>query len=252
MRSIVSFLILGVVIWGCQSTSLHIAPYCDVERLLYVDSDILVYDKAPNFLCVPGVYEKDSLVGRAASTFKVERVDQMVAHRLDYATSGIVVFARHAAALTALHDQFRRREVQKIYKSVVSRGYGGQMPSLDGDITLPIQRDSQRGAPFMSCGDSDGQGKESHTVWRTKSIAAAVNGQTLALLSMQPRTGRTHQLRVHAAAVGMPMVGDAFYAPPDVQQLAPRLHLHAEQIFLTHPVSGRPVTFKAQCPFRIL
>jgi tRNA pseudouridine32 synthase/23S rRNA pseudouridine746 synthase len=241
----------------------EVDAYPDGERLLYADDDLLVYDKPPNVLSVPGLRDKTSLVESVAQRFKMDRVDQMVVHRLDYATSGVIVFARHVAALKALHTQFRRKEVHKLYKAVVCVGAGAagaRLPALAGEVTLPILRDAARGRPFMCVRDPDGIGKPSLTVWRADSVSSvgnsgsgsdSDNGLSLALLSMQPRTGRTHQLRVHAAAVGLPMLGDAFYAPPHVADLAPRLLLHAERISFMHPFTGLPLVVTAPCPFRL-
>jgi len=212
----------------------------------------------------------------------------MIVHRLDYATSGLIVFARHVSVLKALHEQFRQKRVKKNYKAIVCRGNfhpssrsqavdgrgAHTMPALEGEISLPILRDAQRGPPFHCAKDVEGVGKPSLTIWR---VHAMRTGQmplemtdmdqtgprpyedepttyvdhTLALLSMEPRTGRTHQLRIHAADCGMPICGDPFYAPLPVTALAPRLLLHAENLVLTHPVTGKPMSFHAQAPFRL-
>jgi len=289
LRSVVGkqTLLASALSTGLESV-VEVDAYPDGERLLYLDDDLLIYDKPPNVLSVPGLCDKASLVGSIAQRFKMDRVgtctpflpfvlvythsllrinritshtDQMVVHRLDYATSGVIVFARHVAALKALHTQFRRKEVHKLYKAVVCVGAGAagaRLPALAGEVTLPILRDAARGPPFMCVRDPDGIGKPSLTVWRADTVDSvgssgcdSDSGPSLALLSMQPRTGRTHQLRVHAAAVGLPMLGDTFYAPPHVADLAPRLLLHAERISFVHPFTGLPLVVTAPCPFRL-
>lgn len=242
-------------ILGILDTVVHIDEYNDIERLLYCDEDIIVYDKPPNFPSVPGVYDKDSIVSRAAITFNIDRIDRMIVHRLDYATSGVLVMARNIEALKALHTQLRRKQTRKIYKAIVARtGDKKRFTSLSGEIALPIVRDPDCGPPFHCCRDPDGQGKPSLTVWRAEEVVTSDDEKqpTMAMLSLEPRTGRTHQLRVHAAAVGMPILGDSFYAPPAIIEKAPRLLLHASEISLLHPFTGRAMTFRAKCPFRIL
>jgi len=242
----------------------------DMQSLLYADNDLLVYNKPANVLSVPGLHEKDSLAKHIAHTWGLHRVDKMIVHRLDYATSGVLCFARNEAALRMLHNQFRRKEVRKYYRAVVYCSGKDYPSALQGEIRLPIVRDIERGSPFHCIRDPDGVGKQSLTLWTMDGYVSQSQSQSkyesiishseekgdfmkgfTAMLCMEPRTGRTHQLRIHASATGMPIHGDSFYAPDDVASMAPRLLLHAERLCLVHPFSGRPMQFRAECPFSL-
>ena len=119
------------------------------ETLIYLDSDLIVVNKPSFAQTAPGFRENDSLASRIQTLFGIERLDHMVCHRLDYATSGIVVFARNHDALKVLNAQFRERsKVYKRYSAIVS----GIMDSYEGEIDLPLKKDGDRGgAPLISC-----------------------------------------------------------------------------------------------------
>mmetsp|Transcript_19852 Transcript_19852/g.27317 ORF Transcript_19852/g.27317 Transcript_19852/m.27317 type:complete len:180 (+) Transcript_19852:226-765(+) len=113
--------------------------------VLYFDDDVIIINKPPYAQTAPGFMEKDSAATRIADIFSISRVDQMVVHRLDYATSGIVVFARNPDALRNLHTQFRiPGKIYKEYTAVVS----GRMATLEGEIELPLGKSLSRGPPF--------------------------------------------------------------------------------------------------------
>ena len=175
------------------------------ETLLYADSDLLVYDKPANCQTAPGYTSKDSLALNVARDFKLERVDQMIAHRLDHGTSGVVVFARNVEALKSLHEQFRRKWVHKRYVARVV----GQPSTFEGEITLPIQRHIESRPRVRIHPD----GRPSHTQWHVLQVAS---DKASSLLSLRPLTGRTHQLRIHLASIGHPILGDFFYANEEV------------------------------------
>ena len=222
------------------------SPYSAI-KLLYADEDILVLNKPPNMNTAPGVVDSNSLAQHAAEVFKVSRVDHMIAHRLDYGTSGVVVLARITDALASLHAQFRsRRQIFKKYSAVVH----GRLPSLEGEIDLPIGRDLERGPPYF-CIQSE-TGKSSVTHWHV--IAAS---KERALLSLRPITGRTHQLRIHMQALGHPISGDPFYfneasAEDDKRRGLARLYLHAETLGLIHPRTQIPMQFNAPSNFGLV
>lgn len=209
-------------------------------RLLFADDDLLVFDKPANLNTAPGFLPAPSLAAYAAEVFGIERIDQMIAHRLDYGTSGVVVFARNVDALTELHRQFRLKYgISKKYVAVVS----GILPALEGVIDLPIGKDRVRGPPYF-CVDPE-VGKPCLTYWHALSI-----GKKCALLALRPVTGRTHQLRIHLAAIGLPIVGDKFYS--ENHKDCSRLLLHAETLNILHPRSGIPMQFRAPHLFKDL
>jgi tRNA pseudouridine32 synthase/23S rRNA pseudouridine746 synthase len=191
-------------------------------------------------LSVPGLKDKDSLATRVAKTFNIARIDQMIIHRLDYATSGVLLFARNEIALRLMHDQFRRKgNVYKKYVALVS----GIPHAISGEIDLPLARDPIRGPPFNQVDPI--HGKESLTYWNLRRIVK----QNASLIDLTPITGRTHQLRIHLNSVGHPIIGDRFYANKEVAELSTRLCLHAESLAIFHPRSGKPIRFFASCPF---
>jgi len=203
--------------------------------LVFVDETLLVLDKPAGLLTVPGrsADKQDCLASRVRERFS----DALVVHRLDQATSGLVVFARGAASQRTLSKAFAARHVHKRYEAVVA----GLLADDEGQIDLPLRADW----PNRPRQQVDPQrGKPSCTRWRVLR-RDTVSGTTRAVL--EPQTGRSHQLRVHMAAIGHPIVGDALYAP---QGLAgPRLMLHAVALTLPHPADGRTVNFSCPLPF---
>jgi tRNA pseudouridine32 synthase/23S rRNA pseudouridine746 synthase len=213
---------------------------------VYEDADLLVLAKPAGLLCVPGrgPDKQDCLSARAQQRWP----GALVVHRLDQATSGLVLMARHADAQRQLNHAFADRQVHKRYVAVVHgqmQGEGSAPPPLDGndgspgdggnawnDILLPIAADWAR-RPLRVVDHASG--KPSHTRWRT--LACDATAQTTRV-ELEPITGRTHQLRVHLAAVGHAILGDALYADAAVQALSPRLLLHASRLAFRHPVSG--------------
>jgi tRNA pseudouridine32 synthase/23S rRNA pseudouridine746 synthase len=205
------------------------------EGLLYVDEHLLVLDKPAGLLAVPGRGEdkQDCLSLRAQRLWP----DALVVHRLDMATSGLFVMGRGISMQRRLSRAFAEREVAKHYEAVVT----GRIEPDAGTIELPLAADWPR-RPMQKVDEE--HGRPSETRW---TVAARDTDTTRVLL--EPLTGRTHQLRVHLRAIGHPIVGDALYAPPEVQALSPRLLLHATGLRLAHPASGEPLTFESPAPF---
>jgi len=206
--------------------------------LLHADDSLLVLDKPAGLLAVPGRGEgkQDCLSARVQALYP----DALVVHRLDQATSGLMLMARGAAVQRALSLAFESREVGKRYVAVVE----GRLPSSGSDggwglIDLPIIVDWPN-RPLRII-DAE-HGKPSRTRWRVLAFDAAANTTRVEL---EPVTGRSHQLRVHLKALGHPILGDALYAPAEVQTKAPRLLLHAAALRLTHPASGLPLSFES-------
>ena len=195
--------------------------------IIYQDDTLLVVNKPSGLLSVPGRGEdkQDCLSRRVQAEF----ADALVVHRLDMATSGLLLMARGVDAHRALSAAFERRLVHKRYTAVVA----GLLP-VDEDwqcIDLPILVDWPR-RPLRTI---HAQGQASQTRWRC--VAHDPHTQT-SRLELEPLTGRSHQLRVHLQALGHPILGDTLYAPPAVQTMAPRLLLHACALGLAHPANG--------------
>ena len=208
--------------------------------LLHADAHLLVLDKPAGLLCVPGrgPEKQDCLSARVQAVFP----DALVVHRLDMATSGLLLMARGLAAQQHLSRQFEQRGIHKRYVAVAT-GNLMHAPSRWHRIDLPIQVDwPQR--PLRKIDPVNG--KPSLTHWRAIAYDPAANTTQLIL---EPVTGRSHQLRVHLRAIGHPILGDALYAPPDVAAASPRLLLHACQIQLQHPHDGTTRTFSCSAAF---
>lgn len=152
------------------------------ETILHNDDDIIVVDKPANIQTAPGYINKESLATRISSMYNIPRVDHMVVHRLDYATSGAVVFAKHEQASKQLHKLFRTpNRVKKVYKSIVS----GSFADLSGTVDLRIGRDHVRGAPYYKTMMNTGAGRSSVTQWEV-----IEPGKTATLVRLMPLTGR--------------------------------------------------------------
>ena len=210
--------------------------------LLHADAQLLVYAKPAGLLSVPGIGpdKQDCLRVRAQQQWP----DAMIVHRLDMATSGLILMARGPEMQRTLSRAFEQRQVHKRYEAVV---LGEPLPVPDAQgwsrIALPMRIDYQNRPRSIV---DYGHGKPSLTHWRTLG-PGPWPGTTR--LQLEPFTGRTHQLRVHLAAIGHPIVGDPLYAPPEGRALSARLLLHASELAFAHPVSGQPCRFVAPVPF---
>ena len=213
--------------------------------MLHADESLLVLDKPAGLLSVPGRGDdkQDCLSTRAQRQFP----DARVVHRLDMATSGLVVMARGAAAQRCLNDAFASRAITKRYVAVVN---GHLPPNTEpwGLIDLPIivdwpNRPLRIIDPVL--------GKPSLTRWRTltpgKTSLTPTSPTTR--IELEPVTGRSHQLRVHLLAIGHAIAGDQLYGNREVRALATRLLLHACSLELKHPTSGQTLHFESPAPF---
>lgn len=215
------------------------ATFADSSKI-YEDDDILVYYKPSNLLSVPGTLDKYNLATEVSVLYNIQRVDHMIAHRLDYATSGLIIFARNEDALKSLNQQFRTKDqVYKRYSAIVH----GILPAFEGEISLPLGRDPVRGGPYVHVDNSE-TGKASRTEWQL-----IKQGKYQSYIHLRPLTGRTHQLRVHMSSIGYPIIGDYFYAP-DEAYYNPyhRLMLHAEYLGIKHPRTLQDMLFHSPCP----
>lgn len=215
-------------------------PPADAVSVLYADDALIVLNKPSGLLAVPGrgPDKQDCLSARVQAIYP----DALVVHRLDMATSGLVVMARGASVQRQLSEAFANREVHKRYAAVVS---GLMTPSTEEwqTIDLPILVDWPNRPRRMIDWQ---QGKASVTRWQATHVDPERNTTRVEL---EPVTGRTHQLRVHLQAIGHPILGDALYAPPEVLAQAPRLLLHACALAFTHPVDGRALQFTCAADF---
>lgn len=204
-------------------------------EILYEDKEIVVLNKPSGLLHVPGKDARlfDCLEYRALKIWSTASI----IHRLDLDTSGVVVIGLNKKAHANVAMQFEKRTTQKTY---IARVWG-VMAEDKGHIDLPLATDWER-KPRQRV-DFE-KGRSAQTDWEV--IAREENATRVRLF---PRTGRTHQLRVHMLSLGHPILGDRFYAEGDALKAADRLQLHAEELRFKHPVSGELCIFTARCPF---
>ncbi|AYA42109.1 bifunctional tRNA pseudouridine(32) synthase/23S rRNA pseudouridine(746) synthase RluA [Xenorhabdus nematophila] len=203
--------------------------------VLYQDENIMVVNKPSGLLSVPGKAEehKDSIMTRIQAEFPTAES----VHRLDMATSGIMVVALTKAAERELKRQFREREPKKVY---IARVWGKLVPEK-GRVDLPLICDWPNRPKQKVCFET---GKSAQTEYQVLEYEEQATRVRLA-----PITGRSHQLRVHMLALGNPILGDRFYAHSQARELAPRLQLHAQELFITHPAYGTPLHFECKADF---
>jgi tRNA pseudouridine32 synthase/23S rRNA pseudouridine746 synthase len=206
-----------------------------VIEYLYQDQHLLVVNKPSGLLSVPGrgPEKQDCVWHRVQQQHPTARI----VHRLDQATSGLMVLALTADSHRALSIQFQERIPEKRYQAVVA----GEPVQNEGKVELPLRCDWERRPKQMV---DMAEGKPALTHWH---CIERYGDRSRVLLF--PHTGRSHQLRVHMLALGHPILGDQFYAPDEILALAPRLLLHAEHLALNHPASRKWLEFNSACPF---
>jgi len=200
--------------------------------LIYHDDALLLVNKPAGLLAVPGrgADKQDCLASRVQQQFP----DALVVHRLDMSTSGLLLFARGSEMQRRLSQLFQERAVEKRYVAVVA----GRLANAAGEVNLPIAADwAQR--PLRKIDTELGQ----PSLTRYRVLA---QGADECRVELEPVTGRTHQLRVHMAALGHPILGDALYGD---EASAPRLLLHASMLGFTHPGSAVALQFLSPPPF---
>jgi len=202
---------------------------------LYQDKDMIVFNKPAGILSVPGrdIERHDSMYSRLLALHP----NSFTVHRLDLATSGVIIFALRKDAEKALKRQFQERETQKTYYARVL----GHVKASQGVIDVPLAKDSDN--PPKHKVDHE-NGKACKTFYEVVSY-----GEQTTLVKLMPVTGRTHQLRLHMRAIGHPILGDDFYADPVALSLSPRLLLHASEVSILHPYTKKMMTFTTQVPF---
>ena len=221
-------------------------------KILYRDEHILVVDKPAGLPVLPDGWEQDApyLVkmleeefGNPSTLPSVAGHRIYIVHRLDKTTSGVMVFARDAETHRALNMQFEKHEVEKTYHAIVEGN-----PKWDEKVTkFPLRADV--GRKHRTAVD-DKNGKPSETRFRIikRYQARPEQGRgEAALVEAKPMTGRTHQIRVHAYALGHPLLGDILYGATETHLIA-RPALHAHSLTFTHPGTNEQVTFTAERP----
>lgn len=206
----------------------------DIELpILYEDKDCLVIDKPVGVLTHSrGEFNEEATVASFLRKY-VSGIDGSragIVHRLDRATSGVIICAKNPEALSKLQKQFSQRKTKKTYVAIVQ----GALRENEAVIELPIERNPKAPATFRV----GANGKQATTHYTVLQIATS-----LSLLELKPVTGRTHQLRVHFAHLGHPILGDTLYGAKP----ADRLYLHAKSLEITLP-SGERRTFESKVP----
>ncbi|MBB1452747.1 RNA pseudouridine synthase [Pseudoalteromonas sp. SG43-1] len=232
----------------CQPILGHMLKGLDVEdnpllinpaqgkdlSIVYKDDDLLVVNKPAEFLSVPGVNIDDSVYMRIKTQFP-EASGPLIVHRLDMSTSGLLMIALNKRVHKALQKQFIERTIDKRYVALVN----GNVAEDSGVIDLPLVLDFDDKPRQMVCYK---HGKPSLTTWHVLE-----RNNNITRLQLYPKTGRTHQLRVHCAhssGLNMPIIGDTHYG-----KKAERLHLHAEYLAFTHPITLKRLEFEVAADF---
>lgn len=214
-----------------------IVPFCkEPVSILYQDNDLLLVNKPSGLLSVPGRHpdNKDCLINRVQKDYPTARI----VHRLDMDTSGIMVIALNADSHRHLNRQFEQRKTEKRYEAIVH----GIMEKDEGEIDLPICCDWPN-RPLQKVDYEYGKAAQTHfTVLKRNKE----NNQTR--VSLKPITGRSHQLRIHLATIGHPILGCEFYGG-EAAKRAERLLLHACELQLTHPSTGLIISGKKPSNF---
>ncbi len=214
--------------------------------ILYEDADMLVLNKAAGMVVHPGAGNLSGTLVNAVLAHCPDltgiggEIRPGVVHRLDKDTSGVLVIAKHDQAIRALQRQFKQRTVEKHYIALLN----GMLAQSEGIIDAPIGRHKVHRQKMAVIAN----GKSARTRWRVLAHYRDAQNHPYTLALVDLLTGRTHQIRVHFAWLGYPLVGDATYGPPHAPRIAPRQFLHAQELHLTHPITGVALTFSVPLP----
>lgn len=215
-----------------------VAPPCvDEIDIIYQDEAILLINKPSGLLSLSGKnpLNLDSVHHRLLQQFSTA----LMIHRLDLGTSGLLVVALNKEVAANINRQFQLRTVDKTYQAILA----GQVANDAGEIDLPIAKDPANFPRLKVCLASGKPASSHYTV-----LERAVETNTTRVL-FTPLTGRTHQLRIHSAGLGHPILGCDLYGTPESEGLADRLLLHATTLEFDHPLSGERVRGVSACPF---
>lgn len=210
------------------------SPPLEPLKILHHDHEVLLVDKPPGLLSVPGkgAHLADCLIGRVQAVFP----EALLIHRLDRDTSGVMIFALTPHAQRHLGLQFEKRHIKKTY---VARVWGA-ISERTGTVDLPLCVDWPN-RPLQHVDHENG--RAAVTDWRVVRIGAQETR-----VRLMPKTGRSHQLRVHMREIGHPILGDPFYATGAAREFD-RLMLHSETLQFRHPDGGKGTRITARCPF---
>ncbi|PVA07846.1 RluA family pseudouridine synthase [Thalassorhabdomicrobium marinisediminis] len=210
------------------------SPPTDPLDVIHSDHEILIVNKPSGLLSVPGKgpHLADCLMARVQDAFPTA----LLIHRLDRDTSGVMVFALTPHAQRYIGLQFEKRQTKKTYVARVS----GKLEPKTGTVDLPLIVDWENRPRQKVCHET---GKPAQTDWRVLR-----SNSDESRVRLMPKTGRSHQLRVHMLSLGHPILGDPFYATGAALD-HPRLMLHSEELRLRHPDGGEGVRFRAKAPF---
>ncbi|MFT5743617.1 MAG: tRNA pseudouridine32 synthase/23S rRNA pseudouridine746 synthase [Paracoccaceae bacterium] len=209
-------------------------PPHDPLVVLHEDHEVILVDKPAGLLSVPGKGEHlaDCLLTRVQAAFPTA----LLVHRLDRDTSGVMIFAATRHAQRHLGLQFEKRHTKKTY---VARVWG-EMTEKTGTVDLPLIVDWPNRPLQMVCHET---GKSAQTDWR---VVRSGDGESR--VRLMPKTGRSHQLRVHMLSLGHPILGDPFYATGEAREFE-RMMLHSETLQFRHPDGGKGTRITAKAPF---
>ena len=212
----------------------HYLPPMGPLDVVHFDHELLIVNKPAGLLSVPG--RSPLLADCLISRIQAHYPRALLVHRLDRDTSGVMVFALSPYAQRHLGLQFEKRQTKKTYIARVC----GQIEADSGTLDLPIIVDWQNRPKQKICYET---GRAAITEWQ---VIKRLETETRVKLT--PKTGRSHQLRIHMLALGHPILGDPFYGSPD-SQLVERLMLHSYRLSLRHPDGGEMMEFRAKQPF---
>jgi len=217
-----------------MAVSSDYTPPSDPLEILHDDHEIIVVNKPAGLLSVPGkgAHLADCLLSRLQAAFP----QTLLVHRLDRDTSGVMVFALTPHAQRHLGLQFEKRMTKKTYVARVE----GILEPRTGTVDLPLIVDWENRPRQMVCHET---GRAAQTDWKVQRY-----GENETRVRLMPKTGRSHQLRVHMLSLGHAILGDPLYATGDARE-HDRMMLHSEELRLRHPDGGQGLSFRAKAPF---
>lgn len=231
------------LLWEEDATACSVEPVLGPLNIVYEDEDILVVDKPPRMAVHPSAGNHVTTLANHLAAYYQEKREIFVPRiitRLDKNTSGLVLLARHALSAGILGEDIQTGAIQKQYTAIVC----GKLPQPEGIIDRPIRR--KEGSVLLRevCGPEDAEGKPARTRY---AVIKYDETQNLSLVQVWPLTGRTHQIRVHMAAIGCPLLGDFLYGTEEPERIL-RHALHMSQLTLTHPITRKILQFSSPLP----